>query len=639
MTFTTNSDLYVAIRDEGINNVIKHLMRQRPSLFNYGTTLVQANPKLLCHPIEKSSGVTQLITVKPPIPVVTYDPTSPSEFVMNRLGLDFIVQLTELEMDVHPNDKINFPAEIGGMKEQEVGFRVKICAGISCDPKIILKWIPLPGLVKFKSSMKRSKVNPTAKHQLKYNLTNLQLLTSHESIGLTTEYLKTGVVLPPMTVISPKNDGFICFCIELYGIATASFEGPIGYQEIKLKVRKLEIKDLEPVGLENMIECYLELVMNLAVFPYVNQTVSELAFKLHELPPLPEDPLLAIQFAASTNVPANPALEEHQLKLFTDLINFNVSIPRIEMGGDNGESGPPLPPRTIRNRTIGGPNHLTAAISEDVFKEVFAAIRDAGEFDITIHSPSISFFGVSASAEVHTRFHLEGGEITFQANNTLRIRELDIKWEELSLTLELNIPEICIEIPYWTPWGGWDSIELGCIFEDNPDISITIPLPSFFTSEISITDVGLKTFYGIGSPNEWMVFLDLSENLVDIDIIDIADTVGDFVEDILEAAFGAIGIPSAIADVIGDIVRFVLDIPDEIGEYLSEFIFDRMGLKLSISSYIAEFLADKTPLFRLNDPLEVIPAENALIAVSIPIQFLNATITADEIVLVVDVEA
>jgi hypothetical protein len=35
--FTDNCDLYGAIHEDGINRVVRHIMRQRPSLFNYGT--------------------------------------------------------------------------------------------------------------------------------------------------------------------------------------------------------------------------------------------------------------------------------------------------------------------------------------------------------------------------------------------------------------------------------------------------------------------------------------------------------------------------------------------------------------------------------------------------------------------------
>ena len=62
MALTDFSDVFVAVHDSGINNVIKHIMRQRPALFNYGTAAVRARPSLLCEPISAAPGVTEKIT-------------------------------------------------------------------------------------------------------------------------------------------------------------------------------------------------------------------------------------------------------------------------------------------------------------------------------------------------------------------------------------------------------------------------------------------------------------------------------------------------------------------------------------------------------------------------------------------------
>ena len=67
MPFTSNCDFYVAIQDAGINRVVRHVMRQRPSLFNYGTALLAQNTHLLCAAIDVAPEVTlagnPLITV------------------------------------------------------------------------------------------------------------------------------------------------------------------------------------------------------------------------------------------------------------------------------------------------------------------------------------------------------------------------------------------------------------------------------------------------------------------------------------------------------------------------------------------------------------------------------------------------
>lgn len=64
MAFTDNCDLYIAIHEEGINRIITHIMRQRPSIFNYGEPSVVDNNNFLCSPIESTKDVKDLQTNK-----------------------------------------------------------------------------------------------------------------------------------------------------------------------------------------------------------------------------------------------------------------------------------------------------------------------------------------------------------------------------------------------------------------------------------------------------------------------------------------------------------------------------------------------------------------------------------------------
>ena len=59
MAFTDNCDLYAAVHDDGVNRVIRHLMRQRPSLFNYATADVAGNRELWCHKVDVTSDVVK----------------------------------------------------------------------------------------------------------------------------------------------------------------------------------------------------------------------------------------------------------------------------------------------------------------------------------------------------------------------------------------------------------------------------------------------------------------------------------------------------------------------------------------------------------------------------------------------------
>ena len=97
MAFTDNCDLYGASHEDGINRVANHITQQRPSLFNYGTAFVAANPHLLCKPIKVAPDVDNFsnphITVEDPLPVLG---------TSGLIGLNFCFQITELEIDFYP---------------------------------------------------------------------------------------------------------------------------------------------------------------------------------------------------------------------------------------------------------------------------------------------------------------------------------------------------------------------------------------------------------------------------------------------------------------------------------------------------------------------------------------------------------
>lgn len=91
MALTNDSDFYVAIQDAGINRLVKHVMRKRPSLFNYGTSLVASNPHLLCRNVDVATEVLHagnpLVTVLSPLPIIGTSSV-----------LNYCVQLTKGEL-------------------------------------------------------------------------------------------------------------------------------------------------------------------------------------------------------------------------------------------------------------------------------------------------------------------------------------------------------------------------------------------------------------------------------------------------------------------------------------------------------------------------------------------------------------
>jgi hypothetical protein len=300
---------------------------------------------------------------------------------------------------------------------------------------------------------------------------------------------------------------------------------------------------------------------------------------------------------------------------------------------------------------------LTVAASEDAFRELFAVLRDNFTFAA---SDSASFGPFSASYAV--ALHLEDGTVDLRADNTVAIKELDVKWDTLSVGIGFDIPEICVGgwcvIP--TPFGCALRLPKICVFSDNPDIDVTLDLSGVVTSELSAT-ASLRTEYFIdparppgmtpvqaqnaGLANKWQVFLD--PETVDVDVFDIADIVGDLLEDAITDAINALlpgpqwakDLVLAILGPIIDLIRAILDLPDDIEEWFSDLLNVSFGLLDVIITAVADYFAAANPLFWFEDPYPILKASGGLIPVKIPITDFTVLVNDDEMVVEANVGA
>ena len=72
--------------------------------------------------------------------------------------------------------------------------------------------------------------------------------------------------------------------------------------------------------------------------------------------------------------------------------------------------------------------------------------------------------------------------------------------------------------------------------------------------------------------------------------------------------------------------------------WLADLVFSTLGVSFSIEQLIVNALLD-TPIYKLGDPIEVLPAEGVLAPVRLPFQFLGARVDATELIVEADVEA
>ena len=85
--------------------------------------------------------------------------------------------------------------------------------------------------------------------------------------------------------------------------------GPPDDPFISFGLDNLEIVDVNPVGLENSVECYLKSVLILGVLPKVKLALRALVFSIKDFLTIQPTPI-------SAAVPFNPAVEDDQIKVF-----------------------------------------------------------------------------------------------------------------------------------------------------------------------------------------------------------------------------------------------------------------------------------------------------------------------------------
>lgn len=293
MGFTDKCDIFASFHEDAFNNLLRHAMRQRPSLFNYATKAIAGKPQTLCeridvHPIVSKRGNPVVTIVDPlPIPGTVY-------------GMNFSVQLVDLRIDFHPGNQFNLPPELAPLGKQRFALRLKACAGIGCPPDEYLdRLIPPP-----EDPNKKTK-NPNQPFG--------------EAKDQRDEREKT-----PQPLIPLPTGGLICFCLEAFIVGSMSFETYYEKPFLEMNLGGFEIVDIKPEGLENGIECYVKTMLRLAVLPQLRILVEATVLDLKDyLDNLKKSVIIKIKpTPGSADVPNNPAIEDNQVRIF---VNMEVS--------------------------------------------------------------------------------------------------------------------------------------------------------------------------------------------------------------------------------------------------------------------------------------------------------------------------
>ncbi|NTS33588.1 hypothetical protein HQ945_20220 [Phyllobacterium sp. BT25] len=269
MAFTDNCDIFASFQEDAFNAVIGHVRRQRPSLFNYASLGVIANPGLLCRQIDAHPVVAQRNN-----PLMTR--IDPLQIPGTNFAMELAVQVTEAKIDFHPGKGIALPPELGKLAPQRFAMALGVCLGLGCPRDFpVDRLIDPPKDKPDRDDKGRDPVPPR-----------------------------------PLPVRS-----LMCFCLEVFAVGGVRIRFYNGKPYLEPFLDRIEIVDIRPDELEAILECYLEMMLKLGLIPKLRILLERAPLEIIKnvvsvvVKPTP----------ISAAVPNNPAIEDDQLKAFINL--------------------------------------------------------------------------------------------------------------------------------------------------------------------------------------------------------------------------------------------------------------------------------------------------------------------------------
>ncbi len=294
---------------------------------------------------------------------------------------------------------------------------------------------------------------------------------------------------------------------------------------------------------------------------------------------------------------------------------------------------------------------ITVAASEAAFQDFFDHVRDNFAF---AQADSVDLGPFTAGYDIDIR--LKDGSIDLRGDNTVSIKELDIDPVKFEGYVGIDLPGRCFGgfciLP--TPWGCAIRAPRICVFDDDPDIALTLDLAPFLRTEVSFIGSLLTQYFvnpnrppgmdyltaeDAGLENQWQVFIDTET--VDIDLFDFADIAGDLLEAALDTAIDQLLGPlpgwakdlvKAIFGPVIDLVRAILDLPDDLDEWLSDLFGVSLGLGDLVTQVLLDYFARQYPISVVEDPFPILGPSNGLIPVKVPLRDFAVRVTDDEMV-------
>jgi hypothetical protein len=357
MALTAGQDLYASVGEEGINRFVRHLFRQRPSLFTFATPGIAAYADEFLDPAVPLSGA-QVARGQPRVSELSRIPVLGTD---GPVELEYCVQLTAFEFDFHPGDEFDLP--VGReLEAQQFGVHAAFAVGLGCPKdaapdfrrRIRDRSIFEGNVLSVLQS--RGGETPPGQRSVDHGeamggLTGGRPLADGGRASGSTSVAQFGflpagpgrdrfvggdqrVLAPPDVELIRKPD-VTMHRFELHAFLVGGVDiGTDGDENGNRDAFAFELDHLElgggddgsaidlPTGLKNSIECYVDLYVRHVVLPSVSEMIqstvaSALDNDLLKTELTPEDP--TARFPETDAIPDNPNLADDRLEVYVDL--------------------------------------------------------------------------------------------------------------------------------------------------------------------------------------------------------------------------------------------------------------------------------------------------------------------------------
>lgn len=266
------ADLFASISDNAVNRIIHFAHVHAPYLFNYVAPSIT-------FVTDKDSNVTHIDDLwlvcspvpDPPEKVPKYWRMPPFILPGIPIGLPYSIQVIDLNLDFHPSDAIALPPELlPPLEPQHFALEAMLQFGLACVPHDVV-------------TISKWNRNPRARGGLEV-LPVTDLVCFVISISATGHFIVTST--------EPPGD-------------------PASLDKIYLEMDRIEIIDIGPKGLENVVECYLMAVLRSYVLPQIVlgfQHLTVNAIGLTNVTP-----------RLTPGLTHNPAIEQNELRIWLDV--------------------------------------------------------------------------------------------------------------------------------------------------------------------------------------------------------------------------------------------------------------------------------------------------------------------------------